>query len=227
MRVKKDSSVSDHGSILYAWDTAARKYFEHFDIQIKNYKIGLQKNFLNTLTSFKDVALYHQTFKMIDTLVQRQILGDISKQEVKDVNQSMGSRYCFTKSRAQPATMFAWDTKTLSAFWGFSAFYALYGKFVKRYSIVWLIMPFAPTWLYIFYNYMNQPQQDLENAYQFILTKRAATAEYQKNKAKVESVLNKFPTEKTELTNYLKSHDMTLYELEAEVYDKVARGALR
>ena len=226
MRVKKDSPVPDQGSLVFNWDTIARKYFEHFDIQIENYKAGLQKNFKNPLTSWKDPSNYHSTFKYIDTLVYRQILGDVSKKDVKDVNNTLGSRYHFTKSKSQPATMFAWDKTGLSAFWSFGAFYALYGKFVKGYSIVWFIGPFVPTWIYMLYNYQNQPQQELENAYKYIITKRAATAEYQNNKSKIDASLGKFPKQRDELKKHLEEKNITLYEFEAELYDRVSRGSL-
>ena len=226
MRVKKESHISDESLFAHSWDVAARKYFEHFDIQIENYRQGLQKNFKNILTAWKDVSLYHQTFKYIDTLVYRQILGDISRSEVKDVNATLGGKYFFTKSRAQPATMFAWD-KNISLLWGFSAFYAFYGKFVRGYSIVWLIGPFVPTWLYLLYNYQQQPQQELENAYKYIIAKRAATSEFEKNKGKVQASFNEFPKQKGELANYLKKKNMTLYELEAELYTQVSEGNLQ
>ena len=50
MRVKKDSPVSDHGSLLFQWDSAARTYFEHFEILLGNQRDALQKNFTNILT---------------------------------------------------------------------------------------------------------------------------------------------------------------------------------
>ena len=226
MRVKKESQVSDHGSLVYSWDKAARKYFEHFDIQLENYKTGLQKNFNNIMTSWKDASLHHSTFKYIDNLVYRQILGDISKQEVHEVNQVLGMRYYFTKSRSQPATMFAWDL-ALSLFWGFGASYAMYGLFIKRYSIVWLIGPFVPLWVMLYYNYQRQPEQELENGYKYIIAKRAATAEYQKHVGKVEASLNNYPKQKDELKKYLEHNNKTLYDLEAELYGQVSSGSLR
>ena len=226
MRVKKESQVSDQSSLLYHWDKTARMYFEHFDIQIENYRFGLQKNFTNFLTSWKDPSHYWDTFKYIDTLVQRQTLGDITKQEVKEINEVFGGKRYFAKSWANPATLYSFDW-TLSAFWGFSAFYALYGKFIKGYSIVWLVMPFAPCWMAMLWNHKQQPHQELENAYNYLIHKRAATAEFQLNKSKVENAFGKYAKQREELKNHLKKKDMTLYDLEAQVYAKMNSGSLK
>ena len=226
MRVKKDTQVGDQSSLLFNWDKTARKYFEHFDVQIESCKDSLQRNFRTIFTGWKDPSVYYNHFKFIDTLVYRQILGDISKHDVKDVNQVLGGKYHYTKSWTQPATMFAWD-RNIAAFWLFSASYAVFGKFVKGYSIIWLAFPFIPTWIYMLYNYQHQPHQDLENAYRYIIHKRAATTEFEKNKSKIESEFNKYTKEKEQLATYLNKNNWTLYDFEAELYNQVIKGELK
>ena len=156
----------------------------------------------------------------------KQILGDISKQEVKEVNSVLGSRYYFTKCKSQPASMYAWDTY-LAATWGLGAACAFFGFFVKKYSILWLALPFAPCWVHIAYNYRHQPLQDLENGYRYTIQKRAASVQYEKNRSKVDSAFSKFAKQKDDLKNYLTEHGMTLYDLEADVYDKISNGTMK
>ena len=225
MRVKKETNVQDETSLVFSWDKAARTYFDHFEIQLENQKVGLQKNFRNVLTSWKDASRFHANFKEIDLLKYRQILGDISKQEVKELNKVMGGRYYFTKSRSQPAHVFAWD-KGVTLFWALGAAFATYGTFVKRYSIIWLAMPFAPCWVFIAHNWARQPYQDIENAYRYTIQKRAATVEYDKNRAKVEGAIGAFPAEKEQLKKYLVNNNQTLYDLEADVYERMNKGTL-
>ena len=226
MRVKKESPVTDQESFLYQWDSAARKYFEHFDILLDNQRHALQKNFSNVFSGWRDASRYFPTFHKIDMLVHKQTLGDISKQEVKEVNSNTKSRYYFTKSWSQPATMFAWDSY-IAASWALGAGSAVFGKFLKGYSIVWLAIPFAPCWIHLAYNYRNQPMQNLDNAYRYLIDKRAATVEYELNKSKVEAEFSKYAKQRDELKNYLQQNNMTLYDFEAAVYEKMTKGSLK
>ena len=82
MRVSQESQVQDKESYLHKWDTTSRKYFNHFETHKVAAKVGLQRLFHNILTSFRDPIMYRQRFQDVDLLVYRQLLGDISKQEV-------------------------------------------------------------------------------------------------------------------------------------------------
>ena len=225
MRVKKETPAKDQNSFIYHWDKTAREYFDHFEIQLKNQREGIQRNFKNALTSWKDTSKFHKHLKAIDLLHYRQALGDISKQEVQELNKVLGGRYHFTKSWTEPAKIYAWDKMT-AYFWAIGATSAIYGKFLKGYSIVWLVVPFAPCWSYMLYNRVRQPIQDIENAYRYTIQKRAATAEYDKNRSKVDSALNKYSTQKDQLRRHLEANNSTLYDLEADLYDKLTKGSL-
>ena len=64
---------------------------------------------------------------------------------------------------------------------------------MKKYNILWYVAAFAPIGGYALYNWARQPTQEIENCYKYLLSKRAATCEMEKNIAK----LNKLPITKT------------------------------
>ena len=225
MRVKKETPVKDDNSLIYHWDKTAREYFDHFEIQLKHQREGLQRTFKNAFTAWKDTSKFHKNLKKIDLLHYRQTLGDISKQEVSEINTVLGGRYHFTKSWAEPARVFAWD-KATALFWGIGATSAVYGKFFKGYSLVWLVIPFAPCWTYMFYNWARQPIQDIENAYRYTIQKRAATAEFDKSRGHVDKAFSEYSTQKDQLRKHLEANNSTLYDLEADLYAKLIKGSL-
>ena len=226
MKVKQETPVKEENSMLYSWDKTGRKYFNHFEVQLTNRKEGIQKNFKNIFTKIKDLDRSKAYFHEIDLLKYRQVLGDISKDEVAEINKLFSGRYYYTKSRAEPAKIFAWD-KLLSVSWGICATSAVYGRFFKGYSLVWFYMPFAPMWMFLLYNYARQPLQDLGNAYEYLIQKRSASAEYEQNKGRLNSVFIKYEKETEQLKKFLESNNMTMYDLEADVYDRMNSGALK
>uniref|UniRef100_A0A7S3JNK8 Uncharacterized protein n=1 Tax=Euplotes harpa TaxID=151035 RepID=A0A7S3JNK8_9SPIT len=121
--------------------------------------------------------------------------------------------------------MFGWNY-CLALFWGYGAGCAAVALLVKKYSIVWMVTPFVPCWLFLLYNYARQPEQDLENAYRYLIAKRAATSLFERNRSKVLETLSQYPNEKEQLAKYLKNNNLTLYDLEAEVYSKLNSGSL-
>ncbi len=63
-----------------------------------------------------------------------------------------------------------------------------YARFAKGYNNLWLIGAFIPLVVFNFYNWARQPQQELENCYKYLLTKRAATCEMEINKKKFDEL---------------------------------------
>ena len=100
-------------------------------------------------------------FTDIDLLVYRQLLGDISKQEIKEVNRVFGgmSGLHFTKGIAEPASILAyrWIPEYALAAGGVSL--AAYARFVKGYNILWFGAAFLPLLSYRLYGYNRQPNQ--------------------------------------------------------------------
>lgn len=222
MRVKRESPLPTGENLAYKWDDAARKYFDHFELELMTARRSLWNNLRSP---FLKESLLNQTFKKIDLLRYRQILGDISKEEIREANHVTGD-YFFTKSRAEPAKIFAWN-KMLAAVWGISAGAAFYGKFIKGYSIIWLAVPFAPVWTFLFYNACRQPKQELENAYRYTMAKRSATCEFEAGKAEMQAHLARYGNEAKTVKTYLEESGKTLYSLEADVYDALLNGTLK
>ena len=54
MRVTPESPVQDRDSYLYQWDTAARRYFNHFEIHKQAAREGLRRLMQNLLTRNRD-----------------------------------------------------------------------------------------------------------------------------------------------------------------------------
>lgn len=113
----------------------------------------------------------------MDTLAYRQLLGDISKQEVAELNRVFGTKQntFFTKGWKEPASLFGWRYIQMGALWALGTGISLHGFFIKKYNILWLAAGYFPLWCYMFYNWARQPTQEIENAYRYLLEKRAAT----------------------------------------------------
>ena len=137
----------------------------------------------------------------------------------------MGGWYHFTKMKSQPAGIYGWYY-LIAPLWAFGAGYSAFALFVKKYSIVWTFTPFIPLWFLLYWNHIRQPTQELENAYRYIIAKRAATAIHDRSRAQVMGKLNEYPTELESLKSYLLKNNKTLYDLEADVYSRLNQGSL-
>ena len=155
MRVTPDSPVTDKDSYLFKWDTQARRYFDHFEIHKQSSREGVHRLFQNVLTRFKDPIQYRYRYQDIDTIVYRQLLGDISKDEVSELNKVHGSKQgsYYTKGWKEPASILAWKKVPLGIYWALGAGIAVYAKFVRGYNMLWFVAPFAPMWMYLFYQW--------------------------------------------------------------------------
>ena len=229
MRVTAESPVEDRESYLFKWDTAARSYFNHYEIHKQAAREGLRRLFQNVLTRNKDPIQYEHRFKEIDAIATRQLLGDISCEEVAELNSVFGSKngsYYF-KNYKEPASLTAWKLYPLAAMWAATASIAGYARFVKGYNNLWLIGGFVPLWTYIVYQYARQPTQEISNCYNYLLSKRAATCELQANSKRFSQ--NEFANTEQyrKLRNALEMNNSTLYQLEAEIIDKINSGVFK
>jgi hypothetical protein len=176
--------VQDSESYLHKWDTTSRRYFNHFEVHKQATKEGVHKLFQNLLTRWRDPIQYRNRYQDIDLLTYKQLLGDISKQEVDELHKvfpPLQTGLCYQKSVKEPAGLFMWRCNLLGAVWGACTLVAGYALVVKRYNILWVAGAYAPLWTVILYNWSRQPQQPIENAYKYLLAKRAATCEHEKN----------------------------------------------
>ena len=127
----------------------------------------------------------------------------------------------------EPATIVAWKFYPILAFQGISVSIALYGRFIRGYNNLWLIGGFAPVWAMIFYLYLRQPKQEIQNCYKYILAKRAATCELQANTKRFNQ--NAFiQTEQYKaFRQALATRNITIYQLEAELIEKINSGSFK
>lgn len=164
---------------MFKWDSAARSYFNHFEVHKQAAREGLRRLFQNFLTRNRDPIQFEHRFREIDALAARQLLGDISHNEVAELNQVLGytnSSYYY-KSPKEPASIIAWKYIPLAVAYTASVSIAFYARFVRGYNNLWLVGGFLPVWTYLLYNYGRQPTMELENCYRYLLAKRAATCE--------------------------------------------------
>jgi len=82
-------------------------------------------------------------------------LGDISKEELKEVHSVIGepNGHYYTKGVKEPALIYSWNWKPISALWATAVGVSLYALTIKRYNITWLYFPFVPLWTYLLYNW--------------------------------------------------------------------------
>lgn len=226
MRVTPESPVQDRESYLYHWDTAARKYFNHFEIHKNSSREGLRRLFQNFLTRNRDPIQFEHRFREIDSYATRQLLGEISSQEVNELNATLGQRNgsFYTLSKKDPATLHAWKLYPILAFAGISGGLAGYARFIKGYNNLWLVGGFFPLAGYLFYNYARQPDQELQNCYKYLQAKRAATCELQSNALKFSQ--NEFVQSEqySQLRAALEARNITIYQLEGELVNTINAG---
>ena len=137
----------------------------------------------------RDPIQFRHRYEEIDLATYKQLLGDISKEEVYELNKVFtpyDTGFCFQKSVKEPAGLFCWRAFSLAALWGVGAGIAVYARFVKKYNMLWFVGGFVPMWAMLYYNWVRQPNQHMENGYKYLLAKRAATCEYEKNKKQFE-----------------------------------------
>ena len=103
----------------------------------------------------------------------------------------------------------------------------VYGRFVKGWATIFLVVPYISLIPMYLYHKSNQPHQELENAYWFILAKRAASCEYQKGVFKAKELFGQFPKESSEVKSYLQSSGKTLYHLESEIVESIMSGKIK
>ena len=108
----------------------------------------------------------------------RQQLGDITSAEVSSINHSFGkeSPYYYRKAKGEPAKIVAYRKNIL---WvaGSGALGVAYTMIYHRKGTVWWIAPFIPLVLYVLYNRVRPPVDNIGNCYRFIIAKRTATAQ--------------------------------------------------
>ena len=104
---------------------------------------------------------------------------------------------------------------------GFGGALGPYAVFVKGYNILWLGGAMVPFLTSLVYNHSRQPSQYLQNCYSYILSKRQATVEMQKNAHLLNDLEITRSKEFKDFKNYLVSNNKTLYEYENDLVSKI------
>ena len=92
-----------------------------------------------------------------------------------------------------------------------------YGRFVRGYNNLWLLAAVIPISLTSLVMGSRQPSLLIDNAYRYLVAKRAATAEFEKNQARLQSNEWAQSADFHNLSASLSSNGQTLYDLEAKL----------
>lgn len=131
------------------------------------------------------------------------------------------------KGFKEPASVIAWNVAPLGGLYVAAVSIALYARFIRGYNNLWLVAGFAPFWTYVLYNYYRQPNQAVQNSYQYLLARRAATCELQANSKKFNEQEFAQSEQFRKIRAALETRNITLYELEAEIVDKINAGSFK
>jgi hypothetical protein len=71
-------------------------------------------------------------------------LGDISHEEVAELNRVLGGSTYFTKGWNEPAKLIGWDTPAMALLGGVGGAFGLFGKFVKGGNWLWMTASSLP-----------------------------------------------------------------------------------
>ena len=123
--------------------------------------------------------------------------------------------------------MVAWQKFEFLAFGGAGAAIAGYGRFVRSYNNLWLLAAALPlmTWALVMKH--RQPVTLVDNAYRYLIAKRAATAEFEANQSKL--MANEWASSKeySALQGALHGNCMTFYDLEAHLVQQIESGKIQ
>ena len=156
------------------WEQSATKYHTYFEVK----KIQAMANINELRRSFTGYSpiWQHNRATAVDSINLRQLLGEISHDEVKELNRQAPAGVSFSRGRKEPALLIAWDMKSFYFYTLAGLSISLYGRFGRGYNNLWLIAGFLPGAVSLFVGYHRQPQLTIDNAYRYLLEKRSVSA---------------------------------------------------
>ena len=183
------SNSDQQSTFLQAWDNRVRQYAEFFEVHRVGAREDLSKLQSSPFTNWKNVTKREDRYQKIDSLELRRQLGEITDEEVSEVNRVFGGNpvtgYLLTRSRSEPALLQAWHKFEGLAFLSAGAAFGAYGRFVKGFNNLWLLAPVVPFMTWQLTQRSRQPATLIDNAYRYLIAKRAATAEFEANQARL------------------------------------------
>ena len=102
---------------------------------------------------------------------------------------------------------------------GIGAAFGFYGRFAKGYNNLWLLAPILPLLTWGLVQEARQPTTLIDNTYRYLIAKRAATAEFEANNAKLLENEWAKSAEFAALQGSLAANNDTLYDLEARLVE--------
>ena len=99
-----------------------------------------------------------------------------------------------------------------------------YGRFVRGYNNLWLLAAVLPIATLSLVQGARQPTMMIDNAYRYLIAKRAATAEFEANSARLMDNEWAKSAEFANLSSTLSSSGQTLYDLEARLVQQIESG---
>ena len=201
------------------------EYRQFFQVHGKSAREDIIKLNSAPLTNWREVTHRQDRYHTIDSIELRRQLGEITSQEVSEVNRVLGGSYIFTRSRSEPAKLSAWNTVEALGFAGAGGALGLFGRFARGHNNLWLFASALPFCSYLLVQSSRQPTTLVDNAYRYLIAKRAATAEYEANQAKILSNEWAQSAEYGALSGALSAQGKTLYDLEAQLVSQIESGS--
>ena len=133
---------------LAAWESRVSEYRQFFQVHGKAAREDLAKLNSAPQTNWREVTHRQDRYHLIDSIELRRQLGEITHQEVSEVNRVLGGAYVFTRSNSEPGKLSAWNTVEFLAFAGAGGAMGLFGRFARGHNNLWLLAAGLPvcTW---------------------------------------------------------------------------------
>ncbi len=136
------------------WEYNALKYQPYFEVKKVQALANIAELRSKPLIGW-DAVQRRSRIATIDTIYMRQQLGEISHDEVAELNRISQDGITFSRSRREPALLLGWNMKNIYLMTAIGLGLGFYGRFAKGYNNLWLIGGFLPGLTTMFANYFR------------------------------------------------------------------------
>ena len=144
--------------------------------------MGIEALYFNPLTKFRDPVQFGNRYAELESLKLRQQVGDITKDDVAELNEKFGGAYSIS-SKGSPKRLYAYHKNTVYAGGIVGTYFTAMGL-MKGYSMLWLVGGFVPLFTSLIYNKTTQPEQLFQNCYAYLIAKKQASVEMHEQQKK-------------------------------------------
>ena len=156
-------------SFLQTWDSSVRSYTPFFDAHSKAAREDIISLKNSPFTNWRDVTQTQDRYWKLNSLRLRQQLGEITPEEVSEVNRVLGGNpitgYFLTLNKKEPSLLKAWNLGEFLLFAGVGGAFGGYGRFVRGYNNLWLLAAGLPVLIWSVFQNARQPTTHIDNAY--------------------------------------------------------------